>query len=336
MAVMNLLTITNGDSASDLLIAAGKPGTILPWRDVLHEGPVVAGLGLREQSRLRAEYLARRLGLDVAEVESSFDERDGVVLGHEQFDRVEIWLEHDLYDQLQLLQVLDFFSGTGRSEGLILVQAGEFLGQQSANTILRFSSSAQTVNGEMLRLASTLWREFGADQPVAIGARASAPVEGFPFMQAALVRMLEELPETTTGLGRTETTALSFLAEKPAAGFDLFRRTIAAEEAPFMGDASFASILGDLAFCREPLIAGFNGPVSVAGEVYDQFRNELRLTRFGEDVIANNADHVAINGIDRWWGGTRLLGNDCWRYDREIGALVPPTGRVARAAGDLL
>ena len=40
---MTDLIITNGDSAADLLRLAGREGVILPWRDVLHEGPIVAG-----------------------------------------------------------------------------------------------------------------------------------------------------------------------------------------------------------------------------------------------------------------------------------------------------
>jgi hypothetical protein len=44
----------------------------------------------------------------------------------------------------------------------------------------------------------------------------------------------------------------------------------------------------------------------------------------GEDVLAGGDDHVMLNGIDRWWAGTRLLGRDVWRYDREAKALVSP------------
>ncbi|MGI9511113.1 MAG: hypothetical protein ACR2QJ_17380 [Geminicoccaceae bacterium] len=38
---MSDLVITNGDSAADRLRAAGCKAGILPWRDVLHDGPVL-------------------------------------------------------------------------------------------------------------------------------------------------------------------------------------------------------------------------------------------------------------------------------------------------------
>ena len=69
-------------------------------------------------------------------------------------------------------------------------------------------------------------------------------------------RFLEELPSPRNGLGRTEATALSGLTDAPQTAIDLFRRTIAAEEAAFMGDMSFFLMLHDLADAETPLIAG--------------------------------------------------------------------------------
>jgi len=46
-------------------------------------------------------------------------------------------------------------------------------------------------------------------------------------------------------------------------------------------------------------------------------------------VLAGDEDHVALNGIDRWWAGTRLNGHDVWRYDRVKMSLVPPRASAA-------
>src|SRR4029077_15612906 len=115
------LIITNGDAAGDLLAAAGKSGRILPWRDVLHEGPILADLAAC--TRARIPYLSGRFALDEADIAAEFAARDAIIAAHAGFDRVELWFEHDLFDQLQLLQILAFFAESGRREGLILVQA---------------------------------------------------------------------------------------------------------------------------------------------------------------------------------------------------------------------
>jgi hypothetical protein len=55
----------------------------------------------------------------------------------------------------------------------------------------------------------------------------------------------------------------------------------------------------------------------------------LALTEAGAAVLAGEADHVRLNGVDRWWAGTRLKGRDVWRYDRDELALVPPQASAA-------
>jgi len=44
----NILNITNGDCAVEIMKKADIPGTFLPWQDVLHDGPVPERLSLEE------------------------------------------------------------------------------------------------------------------------------------------------------------------------------------------------------------------------------------------------------------------------------------------------
>jgi hypothetical protein len=124
----NRLIITNGDSAANGLEAAEIAAELLPWRDVLHDGPVPRMPSLEALSRIRARYLAEEFGRP-SDVDRGFAERDAAIRRHDAYDHVELWFEHDLYDQLQLIQVLDLFSGFGRTEGVFLVQADITSGQ---------------------------------------------------------------------------------------------------------------------------------------------------------------------------------------------------------------
>src|SRR4051812_31268852 len=81
-------------------------GDIVPWRDVLHEGPVPP-LSPAELRPVRAEYLSRLGPPTAADIEADLrarDERLGAAL--ESGEPVVLWFEHDLYDQLQLIQIL--------------------------------------------------------------------------------------------------------------------------------------------------------------------------------------------------------------------------------------
>ena len=106
----NILNITNGDCAVDVMKEASIPGVFLPWRDVLHDGPVPAGLSLTELSEVRANFIIDRGWGAAEDIKRDFIDRDNTLKLFEEYEKVILWFEHDLYDQLQLLQILDWRS----------------------------------------------------------------------------------------------------------------------------------------------------------------------------------------------------------------------------------
>ena len=51
----------------------------------------------------------------------------------------------------------------------------------------------------------------------------------------------------------------------------------------------------------------------------------LRLTDTGARVLAGDADHVTLNGIDRWIGGVHLRGRHVrWRWDDGTETIAGP------------
>ncbi len=317
------LIITNGDSAADLLHRAGREEPIQPWRDVLHEGPLVSG-ALASCSEVRVTYLAQRFRMPVAAIAAEFAARDGVMAAHAEFGEIELWFEHDLYDQLQLIQILAFFASEGRANGLMLVQADDFLGTQRADTILRFAERARPVTKAHLALGASLWAALTAPTPEAVAGAVEILDDRLAYAAPALARFLEELPAPSNGLGRTEQAILTGISGGTMAPDRLFHEVLAQEEAAFMGDWSFFQLLDDLASCDVPLIAGLAPPGEAEDDDERFFDAELELTTAGEDVLTGDEDHVALSGLNRWWAGTRLEGRAVWRYDRVEMKLVPP------------
>src|SRR5579872_4110569 len=101
-----MLHITNGESVS--LPQTGLPGETLYWNDALHDGPVPRGLELEELSRVRERFISEFFGMPLSEV--SFRRRDEAIARFRDHEEVVLWFEHDLYDQLQLIQLLDWFA----------------------------------------------------------------------------------------------------------------------------------------------------------------------------------------------------------------------------------
>ena len=102
-----------------------------------------------------------------------------------------------------------------------------------------------------------------ASDPRALARAAATPDERLPYLAPALRRLLEELPGTRDGLGRTERQLLEAVAAGARTRVDAFLASMAAEEAPFMGDTIAFDRLAELdglvtatAACSSPRTAG--------------------------------------------------------------------------------
>ena len=222
------LHITNGDCAVAVLERAVQ-GEFLPWRDVLHEGPVHAGLPLDALSSRRAAFIASAFST----TEVSFEKRDAVLREAGRHEEVVLWFEHDLYDQLQLAQLLDWFA-LHPHRRLSLVCEAEYLGTMTPARAADLFALRRPVTDAQLRAGAAAWAAFGSANPFAISI---APNDALPFLAPALRRLLEEYPWTTDGLSRLERQALEALRDGPLPFDELFARAHhRREEAVFLGD----------------------------------------------------------------------------------------------------
>jgi DNA-binding transcriptional MerR regulator len=156
-----LLHITNGESAGNTLRQTTLGGAVLPWQDVLHEGPVPA-LRRQELLRIRARFLADCGWGRQQALLSSFERRDRQLLEALRDGlRVVLWFEHDLYDQLQLLDVLALAHTEEAAPEMIVV--GSFPGKPS------FAGLGELTASEL----ETLWSSRGRATPAALEAATS-------------------------------------------------------------------------------------------------------------------------------------------------------------------
>jgi len=252
------LIITNGDDAVARMREAGIRGEILPWRDILHEGPVPPSLSLEELSSVRAQFLAQRGWLPEEELHAAFCSRDAMIRRHGEFENVVLWFEHDLYDQLQLIQLLDFFAAERRG-GVYLIQAGKYLGREKPRALKTHLHLMEPVTEAHLALARLAWGDFRAPTPVPWAELLRFGTHVLPFLRLAMLRLLAELPHPASGLSRTDWTILSLVAQGVKKPLDLYEAFTESEEVFFMGDLSFYHALDGLGAGGAPLVAGFKG-----------------------------------------------------------------------------
>jgi hypothetical protein len=327
---MGSLIITNGDVAAEKMREARINGEILCWRDVLHEGPVPETGTLEELSAIRADYLAYRGWGDADAIRDVFTERDAVMRTLSQFSDVTLWFEHDLYDQLQLLQVLDVLASAPHiARRCTLIQAGSFIGTEQAQRLRMHLKLRQPLTETQLSLAQAAWSAFRSSSPERWAALLRYDTGALPFLRPAILRHLEEFPGLN-GLSRTETFILRSIQAGIVTVAELFAAFQENEETPFMGDWSFFAIIDSLASGAAPFIFGLKGgPYSPyfdeeQRQVY--FGSELRLSGLGVTTIDGKKDAIAFRRLDRWMGGVHLRNDHCWRWDEETRTLAAPNG----------
>jgi hypothetical protein len=328
-----MLHVTNGDSAGSLIAAAGLPGEVMAWRDVLHEGPLPEGLDAAELRATRAAFLAA-CGCGTAEqIEADLRARDErLAAAARSGEEIVLWFEHDLYDQLQLLQVLDALDGAAGIEAIL---TDRHLGAMQVDEIAALWPWHAPVQAGQRAVARLAWAAVRAPDPHAMEALLATYTAALPHLAPALRRLLQELPSTADGLSRTEHAALAALADGPRTPVELLHAVAQAEEAAFMGDTWLWRRLEELGSGERPLVQAAGGgqvgrAPAISGD--DGFAHvPIELTSDGRAVLAGDADRAELVPLDRWVGGIRLEGTrPAWRWDRARGRSVGGRGGASR------
>jgi hypothetical protein len=340
-----MLHLTSDEVAAHQILRAALPGTVLAWRDALHEGPVLSDVPLDTLAGIRARYLAMR---GWAEHESTLQEyarRNRQLAEFFEHDEVVLWFEHRLHDQLQLLQLLDWFSHQDLEDTrLSLVGLGPRPGalpfpgfaQLDPAQVAALLPTREPVSAAQFGLARRAWGAFCSSDPRAIEQLLQQDIAALPYLRAALRRHLEQFPDLEHGLCRTTYQILMAVQAGATEPGILFEVAENREPARFLGQGLFWSYVGLLTGGAYPLLTtndgqAFHSP-EPADAIIDAPTQQLALTAAGRAVLQQRADAIQLNGIDCWRGGVHLDHRQPhWRWDptRARLARVEP-GRPAR------
>ena len=310
------LHVSNGDATD--LAGTGLARRILYWRDVLHEGPVPA-VGPEQLRRIRAGFLTAAGADDRGEGIDMFADRDRTLEANRDGEYV-LWFEADLYDQLQVIQILDRLADLAvPASRITLICIGEHagiahfggLGELTAEQLreLPATTACARLTPDALAVATRAWAAFRAPIPDGLRAIAETRSPDLRFLGEAFDRLSREYPSTRDGLSLTERRILAAVADGAPDAGSAFVRATARETRPYLGDTWCFAAMARMARAPVPLLATDpeESPVDRS--------TRLRLSDTGARVLAGEADHVQLNGIDRWVGGVHLHGHHTpWRW----------------------
>jgi hypothetical protein len=312
--------VANGTSTTRTITAAGIPGICSIWADPLHDGPVPAGLTDDELLEVRRRYLSGGLtGPAWVGDDPSLDPVNDLrqwrraVDSHDAYDELILWFEHDLFDQLNLVQLLDWIrTHLPATRPVSLICIGSFpgrpafkgLGELTPDELAPLLETRLAVGDSQYELAQRVWDAFREPTPEVLDVLRRENTSALPYVAPAMTRFLEEYPWTRDGLSRTERRLLELADGEVIPLWQAFPRMHEGESFYYVADGSLAELSETLSRTSPPLIrwAPSSAPKG------HPLSGSIAITDAGRAVLAGELDRVSTCGIDRWLGGVHLQG----------------------------
>ena len=301
-----IVHVCNGDSTADSLSLADLPGEIRVWADALDQGPLLP-VGDAEHYRVRGEFWATRNrgnaadnSQQLASYDKAFDEATAA-------EELILWYEHDLFDQLALVRLLSRLARRGLPKTLTIVSIDRHpevpnfvgLGQLKPEQLAELWARRTPLSRDAIEEAVTAWIAVTSADPRALPFLVKR-IKALPFLGGALERHLEELPDPTSGLSRTERQLLAAIARGETA---LVPAVQAIDPRYPITDLVLAHTLATF----EAL----------------GFTQSHAITALGRQALAGAIDRVKDHGIDEWRGGVHLTGHGpVWRWESRERRLI--------------
>jgi len=299
---METLNIVNGNACIGIMKEAGIEGDFLPWNDFLHEGPVPKELSLDELSHIRAKFISNFKVGSFREIYREFQKRDEIIKSYKNYQKIRLWFEHDLYDQLQLLQILSWFEKqTLNTTQITLVSTNHYLGELTVPQIQNTLRYELDILPAHFKLASKAWSAFTQPTPKEWFKLLHQPTSQLPFLKDTVRRMLEEYPDNKTGLSKTEYHALLVISQGVDNADDIFIECQNLEKKKFMGDVIFWRILNRFEVAK----------------VIKREEKSLTLTPLGLQLLNGEKNWIAIRPIKHFIGGTEISNTNLWCWDKK-------------------
>ena len=282
--------------------------------------PEIVSLPLR---LIRTPLASEVMKLDEARVLSRLDASE----------RCEIYVDPDPNSQLLMTLLLTRAHAAGLDcRKFHLLHGPMRWGHVDADTPPDTVASPVEVADAHMAAATAIWSAYSAPTPLAWLNLSHEVLAHFPGMHRTWEALLDDLPHPHTGLGACDHLVLESIGAGECRVGDILG-VFAESPSPLIALPQIVALLSFLASGAAPLIEGLNGRLGKDdfgddADAWDAFRDShLRLTALGRSVLAGERDVVDVRGIDQWWGGTRLKGHTCWRWDDGARALIPPARR---------
>src|ERR1043166_2252741 len=166
-----MLHIHNGDSTAQTARAANIPGDHFAWREALVCGPAPGEAAEADFLEVRARHLSDSYNVPFEKCLAELRTMHALLSSFSEHEEVILWFEHDLFCQVQLIYLLNWFAGRELGDTrLSLVCVDRFpglplfhgLGELNQEQLQSLFPARSKVTALQLELAVRAWRAYSS------------------------------------------------------------------------------------------------------------------------------------------------------------------------------
>lgn len=302
-----ILHITNGTSLTNYLSELDIDGIFLTWQEMLCEGPTVAGIDSDAFFNCRKSFLNDEYEIEIDE--SAYKEELNKLNITEQYSKIVLWFEYDLFCHINLIAVISLLHQREIKLPLYLVCSGRVEGEKALkglaelrpDQLLEHYKKKIKLSNDDIDLAIALWRTYcGKDhnlfKPYIIQS------SSFPYMSNCLKAHLKRFPDSKSGLSILEKNILEIVKEqKIKSRHHLLGYSLNYQGYYGFGDIQLERIINNLSI------------------FFDESEDSLKLNRDGYDALLGLKNFAfQINNTIDYGGINRMDYQFCVNYNKLI------------------
>ncbi|RAJ12886.1 DUF1835 domain-containing protein [Arenibacter echinorum] len=288
------LHITNGDILTNKLSTLKLEGDIITWREMLCEGKTETNVGSESFWKTRFEFLNKNYKVSKSWFIDKTLKEYRTLCNHKQEDRIVLWFDFDLFDQVNMLAVISWLKTHRPYAQISLVSSEEEenslnilgLGELTDEQLLKLFTNCTLLTQDDIEYADYVWQLYCSDNPIRLENLKDFDSFQFSHLSGAIEAHLMRFPTIRNGLNEVENNILRLArTAKPKTKIELLNTVLRNQGRYGFGDTQYERVITKL----KPLFTNFS---------------PVKLSKKGMEILEGKTSYYScIQENDAYLGG---------------------------------
>lgn len=288
------LHITNGDILTNKLNTLKLEGDIITWREMLCEGKTETNVGSESFWKTRFEFLNKNYKISKTWFIDKTLKEYRTLCNHKQEDRIVLWFDFDLFDQINMLAVISWLkthrpyaeislvSSEGEEDSLEILGLGELTDEQ----LRKLYTNRTLLTQDDIEYADYVWQLYCSDNPIRLENLKDFDSFQFSHLSGAIEAHLMRFPTIRNGLNEVENNILRLArSAKPKTKLELLNTVLRNQGRYGFGDTQYERVITKL----KPLFTNLS---------------PVKLSKKGMEILEGRTSYYScIQENDAYLGG---------------------------------